>query len=129
MKKKRIAILTVISIMVVSGLTGCGQKVTAENLLDGAYGSKKVESMDADLSMNADADIDISDLLEDTAEQSADAAGSTTMNFKVAMDCNIKATEKNCICRRYCNSGYSWYVTNGSCKKLCGFRQECILFL
>ena len=94
MKKKRIAILTVISIMIVSGLTGCGQKVTAENLLDGAYGSKKVESMDADLSMNADADIDISDLLEDTAEQSADAAGSTTMNFKVAMDCNIKATEK-----------------------------------
>ena len=86
MKKKRIAILTVISIMIVSGLTGCGQKVTAENLLDGAYGSKKVESMDADLSMNADADIDISDLLEDTAEQSADAAGSTTMNFKVAMD-------------------------------------------
>ena len=94
MKNKKIAILTVISIMIVSGLTGCGQKVTAENLLDGAYGSKKVESMDADLTMNADADIDISDLLEDAAEQSADAVGSTTMNFKVAMDCNIKATEK-----------------------------------
>ena len=52
MKKKRIAILTVISIMIVSGLTGCGQKVTAENLLDGAYGSKKVESMDALQSLN-----------------------------------------------------------------------------
>lgn len=41
MKKKRIAILTVISIMVVSGLTGCGQKVTAENLLDGLMAVRK----------------------------------------------------------------------------------------
>ena len=80
--------------MLVSGLTGWGKKVTAENLLDGAYGSKKVESMDSDLSMNVDADINISDIYEDAAEQSVAAGAETTMNFKVALDCNIKASEK-----------------------------------
>lgn len=94
--KKRTVVLALMAVMLAGSLAGCGkEKVTAESLLAGAYGGDNVESMDADLVMNVDADIDISDLFSDSADQSTETENSeTTMNFKVALDCNIKATEK-----------------------------------
>ena len=94
--KKRTVVLALIAVMLAGSFAGCGkEKVTAESLLAGAYGRDNVESMDADLVMNVDADIDISDLFSDSADQSTETENSeTTMNFKVALDCNIKATEK-----------------------------------
>lgn len=94
--KKRTVVLALIAVMLAGSFAGCGkEKVTAESLLAGAYGGDNVESMDADLVMNVDADIDISDLFSDSADQSTETENSeTTMNFKVALDCNIKATEK-----------------------------------
>lgn len=94
--KKRTVVLTLMAVMLAGSFAGCGkEKVTAESLLAGAYGGDNVESMDADLVMNVDADIDISDLFSDSADQSTETENSeTTMNFKVALDCNIKATEK-----------------------------------
>lgn len=94
--KKRTVVLALIAVMLAGSFAGCGkEKVTAESLLVGAYGRDNVESMDADLVMNVDADIDISDLFSDSADQSTETENSeTTMNFKVALDCNIKATEK-----------------------------------
>lgn len=94
--KKRTVVLALIAVMLAGSFAGCGkEKVTAESLLAGAYGGDNVESMDADLVMNVDADINISDLFSDSADQSTETENSeTTMNFKVALDCNIKATEK-----------------------------------
>ena len=102
--KKRLLTLSLASLLVISSLTGCGgQKVTAQSLLDGAYGNEKIKSVDMDIALNVDADVDTSNFLGETDTESVDEIDpnmqvypteSTPMNFKIALDANAKANEK-----------------------------------
>lgn len=85
MRKKRGLVSVVLAIvMIVGGLTGCvAEKVTAESLVSNAFGSEEVKSLDADVTLNLDMDVDASEL----------TGSDTTMNIAIGLDCNVKSTE------------------------------------
>lgn len=85
MRKKRGLVSVVLAtVMIVGGLTGCGtEKVTAESLVSNAFGSEEVKSLDADVTLNLDMDVDASEL----------TGSDTTMNIAIGLDCNVKSTE------------------------------------
>lgn len=85
MRKKRGLVSVVLAtVMIVGGLTGCGtEKVTAESLVSNAFGSDEVKSLDADVTLNLDMDVDASEL----------TGSDTTMNIAIGLDCNVKSTE------------------------------------
>lgn len=85
MRKKRGLVSVVLAtVMIVGGLTGCvAEKVTAESLVSNAFGSEEVKSLDADVTLNLDMDVDASEL----------TGSDTTMNIAIGLDCNVKSTE------------------------------------
>lgn len=85
MRRKRGLVSVVLAIVViVGGLTGCvAEKVTAESLVSNAFGSEEVKSLDADVTLNLDMDVDASEL----------TGSDTTMNIAIGLDCNVKSTE------------------------------------
>lgn len=85
MRKKRGLVSVVLAtVMIVGGLTGCvAEKVTVESLVSNAFGSKEVKSLDADVTLNLDMDVDASEL----------TGSDTTMNIAIGLDCNVKSTE------------------------------------
>ncbi len=85
MRKKRGLVSVVLAtVMIVGGLTGCvTEKVTAESLVSNAFGSEEVKSLDADVTLNLDMDVDASEL----------TGSDTTMNIAIGLDCNVKSTE------------------------------------
>lgn len=85
MRKKRGLVSVVLAtVMIVGGLTGCGtEKVTAESLVSNAFGSDEVKSLDADVTLNLDMDVDASEL----------TGSDTIMNIAICLDCNVKSTE------------------------------------
>ena len=85
MRKKRGLVSVVLAtVMIVGGLTGCvAEKVTAESLVSNAFGSEDVKSLDADVTLNLDMDVDASEL----------TGSDTTMNIAIGLDCNVKSTE------------------------------------
>lgn len=85
MRRKRGLVSVVLAtVMIVGGLTGCGTgKVTAESLVSNAFGSDEVKSLDADVTLNLDMDVDASEL----------TGSDTTMNIAIGLDCNVKSTE------------------------------------
>lgn len=85
MRKKRGLVSVVLTtVMIVCGLTGCvAEKVTAESLVSNAFGSEEVKSLDADVTLNLDMDVDASEL----------TGSDTTMNIAIGLDCNVKSTE------------------------------------
>lgn len=85
MRRKRGLVSVVLAtVMIVGGLTGCGtEKVTAESLVSNAFGSDEVKSLDADVTLNLDMDVDASEL----------TGSDTTMNIAIGLDCNVKSTE------------------------------------
>lgn len=85
MRKKRGLVSVVLAtVMIVGGLTGCvAEKVTAESLVNNAFGSEEVKSLDADVTLNLDMDVDASEL----------TGSDTTMNIAIDLDCNVKSTE------------------------------------
>lgn len=85
MRKKRGLVSVVLAtVMIVGGLTGCvAEKVTAESLVSNAFGSEEVKSLDADVTLNLDMDVDVSEL----------TGSDTTMNIAIGLDCNVKSTE------------------------------------
>lgn len=85
MRRKRGLVSVVLAtVMIVGGLTGCGtKKVTAESLVSNAFGSDGVKSLDADVTLNLDMDVDASEL----------TGSDTTMNIAIGLDCNVKSTE------------------------------------
>lgn len=85
MRRKRGLVSVVLAtVMIVGGLTGCGtEKVTAESLVSNAFGSEEVKSLDADVTLNLDMDVDASEL----------TGSDTTMNIAIGLDCNVKSTE------------------------------------
>lgn len=85
MRRKRGLVSVVLAtVMIVGGLTGCGtEKVTAESLVSNAFGSDGVKSLDADVTLNLDMDVDASEL----------TGSDTTMNIAIGLDCNVKSTE------------------------------------
>ena len=85
MRKKRGLVSVVLAtVMIVGGLTGCGtEKVTAESLVSNAFCSEEVKSLDADVTLNLDMDVDASEL----------TGSDTTMNIAIGLDCNVKSTE------------------------------------
>lgn len=85
MRKKRGLVSVVLATVVIVGsLTGCGtEKVTAESLVSNAFGSEEVKSLDADVTLNLDMDVDASEL----------TGSDTTMNIAIGLDCNVKSTE------------------------------------
>lgn len=85
MRKKRGLVSVVLAtVMIVGGLTGCvAEKVTAESLVSNAFGSEEVKSLDADVTLNLDMDVDASEL----------TGSDTAMNIAIGLDCNVKSTE------------------------------------
>lgn len=85
MRKKRGLVSVVLAtVMIVGSLTGCGtEKITAESLVSNAFGSEEVKSLDADVTLNLDMDVDASEL----------TGSDTTMNIAIGLDCNVKSTE------------------------------------
>lgn len=85
MRKKRGLVSVVLAtVMIVGGLTGCvAEKVTAESLVSNAFDSEEVKSLDADVTLNLDMDVDASEL----------TGSDTTMNIAIGLDCNVKSTE------------------------------------
>lgn len=85
MRKKRGLVSVVLAtVMIVGGLTGCvTEKVTAESLVSNAFGSEEVKSLDADVILNLDMDVDASEL----------TGSDTIMNIAIGLDCNVKSTE------------------------------------
>ena len=85
MRRKRGLVSVVLTtVMIVGGLTGCGaEKVTAESLVSNTFGSEEVKSLDADVTLNLDMDVDASEL----------TGSDTTMNIAIGLDCNVKSTE------------------------------------
>lgn len=85
MRKKRGLVSVVLAtVMIVGGLTGCvAEKVTAESLVSNVFGSEEVKSLDADVTLNLDMDVDASEL----------TGSDTTMNIAIGLDCNVKSTE------------------------------------
>lgn len=85
MRRKRGLVSVVLAtVMIVGGLTGCGtEKVTAESLVSNAFSSDEVKSLDADVTLNLDMDVDASEL----------TGSDTTMNISIGLDCNVKSTE------------------------------------
>lgn len=85
MRKKRGLVSVVLAtVMIVGGLTGCvAEKVTAESLVSNAFGSEEVKSLDADVTLNLDMDVDASEL----------TGSDTIMNIAIGLDCNVKSTE------------------------------------
>lgn len=85
MRKKRGLVSVVLAtVMIVGGLTGCvAEKVTAESLVSNAFCSEEVKSLDADVTLNLDMDVDASEL----------TGSDTTMNIAIGLDCNVKSTE------------------------------------
>lgn len=88
MKKKGLFSIALATVMIVGGLTGCGaEKVTAESLVKNAFGTEEVKSLDADVSLNLDMDVDASSLF------GSDTDADTTMNFAIDLDCNVQSTK------------------------------------
>lgn len=85
MRKRRGLVSVVLAtVMIVGGLTGCvAEKVTAESLVSNVFGSEEVKSLDADVTLNLDMDVDASELI----------GSDTTMNIAIGLDCNVKSTE------------------------------------
>lgn len=85
MRKKRGLVSVVLAtVMIVGGLTGCvAEKVTAESLVSNAFSSEEVKSLDADVTLNLDMDVDASEL----------TGSDTTTNIAIGLDCNVKSTE------------------------------------
>lgn len=85
MRKKRGLVSVVLAtVMIVGGLTGCvAEKVTAESLVSNAFDSEEVKSLDADVTLNLDMDVDASEL----------TGSDTAMNIAIGLDCNVKYTE------------------------------------
>lgn len=85
MRKKRGLVSVVLAtVMIVGGLTGCvAEKVTAESLVSNAFGSEEVKSLDADVTLNLDMNVDASEL----------TGSDTIMNIAIGLDCNVKSTE------------------------------------
>lgn len=95
MKTKRVVSVILASGMILSCFTGCGtEKVTAEDLVNNAYGSDGIKSLDADLSLDIDLDFDASAIIGlygDSTDES-DSSSKTMMNLAVGFDGNMKAT-------------------------------------
>lgn len=85
MRRKRGLVSVVLAtVMIVGGLTGCGtEKVTAESLVSNVFDSDGVKSLDADVTLNLDMNVDASEL----------TGSDTTMNIAIGLDCNVKSTE------------------------------------
>lgn len=88
MRKKGFITTILTTVMVLGSLTGCGaEKVTAESLLNNAFGSEEVASLDANVVFDLDMDADASSLMD------SDSDTDTTMNFAVSLDCDVQSTK------------------------------------
>ena len=88
MRKKGFITTILATVMVLGSLTGCGaEKVTVESLLNNAFGSEEVASLDANVVFNLDMDADASSLMGSVSDTD------TTMNFAVSLDCDVQSTK------------------------------------
>lgn len=88
MRKKGFITTILATAMILGSLTGCGaEKVTAESLLNNAFGSEEVASLDANVVFDLDMDVDASSLMD------SDSDTDTTMNLAVSLDCDVQSTK------------------------------------
>lgn len=103
MKPQRIIPTILISGMLIACFSGCGsEKVTAESLINSAFNSDAIKSVDADVELNVDFDIDATSLFApyDTADENLNTetkddedSSNAMMNVSIAVDCNMKSTD------------------------------------
>ena len=97
MRKQKVITIVLASGMLIACFSGCGfEKVTAEDLVNNAYNMDAIESLDADIALVMDVDVDAASLFtpynaDEDSDSDSDSKTSTKMNVTLDIDGNAKA--------------------------------------
>lgn len=97
MRKQKVITIVLASGMLIACFSGCGfEKVTAEDLVNNACNMDAIESLDADIALVMDIDVDATSLFtpynaDEDSDSDSDSKSSTKMNITLDADCNAKA--------------------------------------
>lgn len=97
MRKQKVITVVLASGMLIACFSGCGfEKVTAEDLVNNACNMDAIESLDADIALVMDVDVDATSLFtpynaDEDSDSGSDSKSNTKMNITLDADCNAKA--------------------------------------